>query len=114
MSSIREAWGESGPRGESPGPPARATCANRSPSRAKHTRTAAFLLTRSGILWSVPERTRVQLPAGAGEHFQVYLNGVPQQPGRDFRREGRELVFDRRPGEGGGGRLWGWLFPLPR
>jgi hypothetical protein len=57
----------------------------------------------------VPERTRVQLPAGAGEHFQVYLNGVPQQPGRDFRREGRELVFDRRLAKEGRLGFWRWL-----
>jgi len=37
----------------------------------------------------------VQLPAAAGERFEVFLNGVPQQPGRDFRREGNELVFER-------------------
>jgi len=42
----------------------------------------------------VPE-TRVQLPAAAGERFEVFLNGVPQQAGRDFRREGNELVFER-------------------
>src|SRR5256885_11993490 len=35
-----------------------------------------------GILWSVSEKTRVQLPAGIGSHFQVFLNGVPQQEGR--------------------------------
>ena len=37
----------------------------------------------------------MQLPAVAGERFEVFLNGVPQQPGRDFRREGNELVFER-------------------
>jgi hypothetical protein len=57
----------------------------------------------------VPERTRVQLPAGAGEHFQVYLNGVRQQPGRDFRQEGRELVFDRRLAKEGRLGFWRWL-----
>ena len=51
----------------------------------------------------------MQLPAGAGEHFQVYLNGVPQQPGRDFRREGRELVFDRRLAKEGRLGFWRWL-----
>ena len=37
----------------------------------------------------------MQLPAAAGERFEVFLNGVPQQAGRDFRREGNELVFER-------------------
>jgi hypothetical protein len=58
---------------------------------------------------NVPERTRVQLPAGAGPHFQVYLNGVLQQPGRDFRHEGGELVFDRRLAKEGRLGFWRWL-----
>ena len=41
------------------------------------------------------ERTRVELPAAVGDKFQVYLNGILQQPGRDYRREGQSLVFDR-------------------
>jgi hypothetical protein len=57
----------------------------------------------------VPERTRVQLPAGVGESFEVFLNGVRQQPGKDFRREGDELVFERPlAGEGKLG-FWRWL-----
>ncbi len=55
------------------------------------------------------ERTRVQLPAGAGTSFQVYVNGVLQQPGRDFRREGDELVFDRRLAKEGRLGFWRWL-----
>jgi hypothetical protein len=58
---------------------------------------------------NVPERTRVQLPAGAGAHFQVYLNGVLQQPGRDFRQQGRELVFERRLAKEGRLGFWRWL-----
>ena len=42
------------------------------------------------------ETTRVELPAGVGESFEVFVNGVVQQPGRDFRREGGELVFERQ------------------
>src|SRR5437588_8994802 len=95
MSSIRADCGESGPRGVRPAWSASAECVSTSPRRATKTKTRTLLRTRDGILWSVPERTRVQLPAGAGSHFQVFLNGVLQQPGRDFRREGGELVFDR-------------------
>ena len=43
---------------------------------------------------NVSERTRVELPTGVGDSFEVFVNGVVQQPGRDFRREGGELVFD--------------------
>src|SRR5438045_9207541 len=110
MSSIRVACGESGPRGERPaGSPARATCARTSPRRATTTRAPALLLTRDGIVWRVSERTRVQLPAGIGSHFQVFLNGVPQQEGSDFRREGNELVFDARLAKEGRLGFWRWL-----
>jgi hypothetical protein len=57
----------------------------------------------------VPERTRVQLPAGLGEGFEVFVNGVVQQPGRDFRREGDELVFERRLAHEGRLGFWRWL-----
>jgi hypothetical protein len=35
------------------------------------------------------------LPPQVRRPFTVYINGVPQQEGTDFRVEGRELVFDR-------------------
>ena len=37
------------------------------------------------------------------------MNGVVQQPGRDFRREGGELVFDRRLAREGQLGFWRWL-----
>jgi hypothetical protein len=57
----------------------------------------------------VGERTRVQLPAGVGSHFQVFLNGVLQQEGRDFQREGNELVFEARLAKEGRLGFWRWL-----
>jgi hypothetical protein len=57
----------------------------------------------------VTERTRVQLPAGIGSHFQVFLNGVPQAEGRDFRREGNWLVFEKRLAREGRLGFWRWL-----
>jgi hypothetical protein len=51
----------------------------------------------------------VQLPAGVGETFEVFVNGVVQQPGRDFRREGDELVFDRQLAREGRLGFWRWL-----
>ena len=50
----------------------------------------------------------MQLPQGIGERFDVFLNGVPQQPGRDFRREGDELVFDRKLAKEGRLGFWRW------
>jgi hypothetical protein len=57
---------------------------------------------------NVPQRTRVELPAGLGERFEVFVNGVPQQEGRDFRREGGELVFDRPLAREGRLGFWRW------
>ena len=37
------------------------------------------------------------------------MNGVVQQQGRDFRREGGELVFDRRLAREGQLGFWRWL-----
>lgn len=38
---------------------------------------------------------RVTLPAGVREPFEVYVNGVPQELGSDFRVSRGELVFKR-------------------
>jgi len=54
-------------------------------------------------------RTRVELPAGLGESFEVYINGIRQQPGKDFRREGDELVFERSLAREGRLGFWRWL-----
>ena len=58
---------------------------------------------------NVSERTRVELPTDVGEGFEVFVNGVVQQPGRDFRREGGELVFDRPLAREGRLGFWRWL-----
>jgi hypothetical protein len=57
----------------------------------------------------VEERTRVELPSGLGDDFEVYLNGIRQQPGKDFRREGDELVFERQLASEGRLGFWRWL-----
>ncbi len=41
------------------------------------------------------ERSRVQLPPGVGDRYEVYVNGIRQEPGRDFDRLGDTLVFRR-------------------
>jgi hypothetical protein len=51
----------------------------------------------------------VELPRGAGEAVEVFVNGVRQQPGRDYRREGDELVFDRLLAREGRLGFWRWL-----
>jgi hypothetical protein len=52
---------------------------------------------------------RVELPPDAVPPFQVFLNGVPQQEGTDFRVEGRALVFERALAKEGRLGFWRWL-----
>lgn len=40
-------------------------------------------------------RSLVRLPPDVRSPFDVYVNGVRQEPGRDYRVEGHALVFDR-------------------
>lgn len=55
------------------------------------------------------ETSRVQLPTDAGGRIEVYLNGVPQQEGADYRREAGELVFERPLAKEGRLGFWRWL-----
>jgi hypothetical protein len=55
------------------------------------------------------ERSLIELPPQVRGDYEVYLNGVQQQPGVDFRRVGDTLVFDRQlAGEGRLG-FWRWV-----
>jgi hypothetical protein len=56
----------------------------------------------------VSPRTRVELPAHIPPEFEVYVNGVRQEPGRDFQLEGRALVFPRPLAEEGKLGFWRW------
>ena len=40
-------------------------------------------------------QSRVKLPAGVRAPFEVYVNGVPQELGRDYSVHSGELVFER-------------------
>ncbi len=51
---------------------------------------------------------RVKLPPFVGENFEVYVNGVLQQRGRDFERAGDELVFPRPLAQEGRLGFWRW------
>jgi hypothetical protein len=44
----------------------------------------------------VVAQSRVKLPSGVRTPFEVYVNGVPQELGRDYRVEAGELVFERQ------------------
>ena len=47
-------------------------------------------------------------PDGAGE-IEVYVNGVRQVEGRDYRRRDDSLVFERRLAREGRLGFWRWL-----
>jgi hypothetical protein len=57
----------------------------------------------------MPELSRVELPAEAVPPFRVFVNGVPQEQGRDFRVEAGALVFERPLAREGKLGFWRWL-----
>jgi hypothetical protein len=56
----------------------------------------------------VTGETRVELPPGIGDEFEVYVNGVRQERGRDFVRRADELVFPRPLAREGRLGFWRW------
>jgi hypothetical protein len=51
----------------------------------------------------------VELPENVGADFEVFVNGVPQQRGREFDVVGRTLVFNRTLEREGRLGFWRWL-----
>jgi hypothetical protein len=58
---------------------------------------------------AAPRRTRVRLPEDVVRPFDVFLNGVPQEEGTDYRIEGRTLLFERELKTEGKLGFWRWL-----
>lgn len=56
----------------------------------------------------MPE-TRVPLPDGVREPFTVYVNGVRQELGADYRIADRKLVFHRELIKEGNLGFWRWF-----
>jgi hypothetical protein len=56
----------------------------------------------------VVQRSQVDLPDVVGDAFEVYVNGVRQQPGIDFDQVGRTLVFQRELRKEGHLGFWRW------
>jgi hypothetical protein len=54
-------------------------------------------------------RTRVRLPGDVMRPFEVYVNGVQQEEGKDFRIEGRTLIFPGELKTEGKLGFWRWL-----
>ena len=57
----------------------------------------------------VSRGTRVRLPSDVVRPFQVFVNGVPQAEGGDYRVDGRTLVFERELKSEGSLGFWRWL-----
>lgn len=53
-------------------------------------------------------RSLVELPRGAQPPYHVFVNGVPQVEGRDYRVEGRTLLFERELVTEGRLGFWRW------
>jgi hypothetical protein len=58
------------------------------------------------------EHSRVELPSDVPEDFEVFVNGVRQEAGRDYSVHGRTLVFKRRLAQEGklGAMRWTSIF----
>jgi hypothetical protein len=54
------------------------------------------------------QRSIVPLPKGAQPPYRVFLNGVPQVEGRDYRIEGGALVFPKHLQKEGRLGMWRW------
>jgi hypothetical protein len=56
--------------------------------------------------------SRVELPPDVPEHFEIFVNGVRQEPGADYRVQGRTLVFNRQLHQEGklGAARWTSIF----
>jgi hypothetical protein len=55
------------------------------------------------------KRSLVELPSGAEPPYLVFVSGVRQTEGSDYRVEGRTLVFDRELAQEGELGFWRWM-----
>jgi hypothetical protein len=55
------------------------------------------------------QRSQVTVPAYVGGAFEVYVNGVRQQAGVDYRQLGHTLVFERELQSEGQLGFWRWF-----
>jgi hypothetical protein len=105
---IRSAFGEAGSTGVKPGSPAKAAPESAS---AQSTTTARIRPTgchSMKVAKAVRSGTRVELPAGVGRPTEVYVNGVVQRAGADYRLENGSLVFSRELHQEGKLGFWRW------
>jgi hypothetical protein len=58
------------------------------------------------------DRSTVRLPHGVRPPLRVFVNGIEQQPGEDYRLAGDRLVFNRTLAQEGKLGFWRWLSML--
>jgi hypothetical protein len=56
----------------------------------------------------VEASSRIELPAAVQGAFEVYVNGVRQEPGVDYEQLGRTLTFTRELKQEGKLGFWRW------
>ena len=61
------------------------------------------------VVAEVSRGTRVRLPGDVVRPFEVFVNGIEQREGSDYRIEGRTLVFERELKTEGKLGFWRWL-----
>jgi hypothetical protein len=85
-----------------------------SPSTLTRTRRARGDLRRlysvTGAMMATMADWTVQLPPSVREPYEVFINGVRQEPGRDFQVRGRTLIFDRPLQKEGKLGFWRWFW----
>jgi hypothetical protein len=79
------------------------------PGFALGARAPAVRARHRAIMADMPEQSIVNLPPGVRAPFDVYVNGVHQQPGVDFDVRGRSLVFGRELKKEGKLGFWRWF-----
>src|SRR5438067_7800347 len=94
-SVMRWPFGETGPTGEIPPLDAVAAAASARAPAIVVTRRRSLRRTDGWHSTKVPGAAQIEVPTYVTGDFEVFVNGVLQVEGRDFRRNGRTLVFDR-------------------
>src|SRR3954452_11462539 len=92
---MRWPFGDTGVTGEMPPFDADAAAASASAPTTRVGTRSSLRRTDGWHSTNVTERPRVEVPPYVTGDFEVFLNGVPQVEGRDYRRDGRTLVFER-------------------
>jgi hypothetical protein len=54
-------------------------------------------------------KSAVRIPSGAEPPFDVFVNGVRQEPGRDYEIERNRLIFSKHLEKEGKLGFWRWL-----